>query len=417
MAPTETFGSDLSHCSSVLLILSSVITCLLAIAYISLCVLERSSLPFLMPFALCLILSCVQYSLAAMDINVAHLTVITDVITVLLNIMTFLFVLLEDCIDNSGTKVNVVQAITASLLLLFILASIATIPEAIYIDFSFTFPNSDYVGCTFIDVALIIWNVTLCIAIAANLWQVCLAFALRSFLDLREHPDKRAIHSLLFYLLLSSLLLALNNFGILFEVPLLNIIPYLLAQVIFIPIFISMICLWRQQEERQLQQLQQLIQQLLLQEEEPLPLLQLLQRQQQEGERRLLDLLKQRQERQQIQLQQQEEQLLQLLLQQQQEKQHRQQLLPLLQLLLQRQQQHHHHHQQQQQQQLQQEKEEQLLQLLEQQQKEEDELLQLLQRRRQQRQQQQKEKQLLQLLEQRLNKHSIVLFFMNKMFN
>src|SRR5690606_17849605 len=104
---------------------------------------------------------------------------------------------------------------------------------AIYTDYSFKIFNDDCVDCTFVDATLIIWRITLGIAIAANLSQVCLTVILRLVLCLKDYEDKRKISSQLVCLFLLSLLLALNHFGILFEIPFLDIITFILFHIIF----------------------------------------------------------------------------------------------------------------------------------------------------------------------------------------
>jgi hypothetical protein len=355
MALTKTFGNDVRHYEPWLLILCSMFMGILAIVHIIQCGHKYTSPRLHILLALCLIFLCAQYVLATQDINASHLTVIANTFSVVANIGLFsIYCGLRGQFHNNFWMMASC-IVTTAWLLLFTASSILILPEAIYIDFSFTPFDNDCEGCTLTNAMLTCWHITLCIAIAANLSQVCFAIGLQFCLDSKKredkqldivpptYEDKQEIRLKLFYLFLLSLSTALNNFGILFDEPFLDIIPYLLAQLIVIPVYMSMVKLNRrieEKEEKEKLQPQQPQEELLQQEE--LLLLQLIQRQQrlqqlqqqqQQEEEELLQLLQQRQPLllQHEQLQLQENQLIQLLRQRQQQQQKQQQKQLLLQ--------------------------------------------------------------------------------------
>jgi hypothetical protein len=256
MSLAKTFGSVL-HYPSWLLIFGSVIMGMLARAHIVLCRCKESNLRPHAFSAFCLIILCIQYLLATRGIDVGSLTVIADIITVFMNLWILLHVIFEDCIDFSHKKAITKMLLTLILLIPFLMFSIMTIPLAIYNDLSLEFSNNGHNGHASNDKNPTLWQITLGVAIASNLHITFSVFILLFTGCLKEHKDKEEIRSLLVYLLLSSFLTALNNFGILFEVPLLNVIPYLLAQVIIIPLDDPAYRVWQRQEKRDQQQQQQ----------------------------------------------------------------------------------------------------------------------------------------------------------------
>jgi hypothetical protein len=229
MALTKTLGSAVGHRPLWLLILASIELGSIVLMHLFHCRDKKSNLLLHGPLALCLGLLFTQYVLATQDINAAHLTIIINAFTVAVNswILTIWARSMRRC--SGECKVEVICFIIFGLALLFMLLSIATWAGAIYINQKFTSPYDDCDNCKIIDVMPIICHAALSISIAVNLSQVCLTFIFLCF-SYQEHRQGRR---LLGYLLLSSLLLLLSNFGILFDIQLLNVIPYWLSSRVF----------------------------------------------------------------------------------------------------------------------------------------------------------------------------------------
>jgi hypothetical protein len=227
----KVIGNDVLHYPSWLLISSSVFMVLLEIAHIVrfMKTLARVHL-YLVSF---LALLCLQYVLATQDINVPGLTIVVNLFTVSVNLW-LLNIWAQLMANHIGyNKAGFIRFVASVWLLLFILSSVATLVGGIYIRIVYKSSYDDCDDCKAIDIILLIWHITLGIAIAANLTQACLTVILQFCLG-QVHEDKRKRRSQLGLLSLSSLLLALNNLGILFDIPLVNVIPYLLAHIVFI---------------------------------------------------------------------------------------------------------------------------------------------------------------------------------------
>jgi hypothetical protein len=234
MLLTETIGNNVCRYPLLLLIFGPAGIFVLAFAHSYLGGDKYIFLRLRLPFYFCLTFLICQYMLAIIGLHAAQLSILANALVVIVNL--WLLVIWAQSIRKyiDKRKVKAIRFIAYGWQLLFILSSAATLPGAIHIDYSLIVFNDNCDNCTFIDVTLIIWRITLGIAIAANLSQVCLTLMLRCFLDLKEHPDKRMVHSQLVYLFISSLLLASNHFGILFEVPILYFITFLLFHIVFI---------------------------------------------------------------------------------------------------------------------------------------------------------------------------------------
>jgi hypothetical protein len=232
MSLTETIGNNVLLYPLWLLV--TIFTCMIAlmVVHMFLCGYKHT---FLLhePLAFCSMLLSLQYASATQGVNVAHLTVLVNAFAVIVN-LRLLAIWAQSIERHIGErKAKIIRFIAYGWLLFFVPFSAIASVGAIYTDYSFKIFNDDCVDCTFVDATLIIWRITLGIAIAANLSQVCLTVILRLVLCLKDYEDKRKISSQLVCLFLLSLLLALNHFGILFEIPFLDIITFILFHIIF----------------------------------------------------------------------------------------------------------------------------------------------------------------------------------------
>jgi hypothetical protein len=177
-----------------------------------------------------LIFLFVQYLLAAININVAHLTILANTSTIVVNsgLLVTWVQAMAGYINERWVKF--IRSITFYWLSLFTLLSITTWIGALCIESKFKSSYDNCDDCTAIDAMLIVWWITLVIAMAANLFQAILVAMLRCTFSSEAYKQERR---LLGYLSLTSLFFAMNNLSVLLKAPPLDFISYSSSHLIF----------------------------------------------------------------------------------------------------------------------------------------------------------------------------------------
>jgi hypothetical protein len=219
MSLGDTIGNDVSEYPQWLLIFASVIIGLLGSAHIFRYI--QTATPAYLALTACLICLFVQYILATQGTNASYLTAIADSITIIVNTM-LLAVWAHSMRDHiSKHNAKIIRTAAYGWQILFIVSAIMTLVVAIYDGATDDTPTA----------VKIIWWIALGISIVGNLILFGLTVVLQVYLGSEGYEGKRRKRLQLARLSLLFALLVLSKFGTLFEVSLLDLIPYLLFHI------------------------------------------------------------------------------------------------------------------------------------------------------------------------------------------
>ncbi|RKP05967.1 hypothetical protein THASP1DRAFT_32202 [Thamnocephalis sphaerospora] len=166
----------------------------------------------------CLICLLVQYALAIRDINAAYLTAVADIFSII--VATMLVAVWSRSMHEKISMENmaIARRTAYSWLGMFFLAVCLTLAVAIHTAITDGVPKA----------ILVLWLVALGISIIGNLSLLVLTIWLQFKMGADDYAGKKAKRLQLSRLALLFIFLVLSKFGGLFELAVLDIIPYLL---------------------------------------------------------------------------------------------------------------------------------------------------------------------------------------------
>jgi hypothetical protein len=197
-----------------------------------------------------------RYVVDDIDMNIAGFTILMGLGTVQENLILLAIWSLSLARYIGERKSDVICFIISGCLLLFMLLSVATTVVAGHTNIKFRSSNGNCDDCArLIYVVSVALEIILHIIVAVDFGQVCFTAVFIYLSDLEEYKGeaKQRVRLYLAYLSLFSSSIALESFGILYEIPLLSVSHYLLCHIMFILLCDALASYYREHKKQQLQ--------------------------------------------------------------------------------------------------------------------------------------------------------------------